>query len=173
MSRCSGACLNGCCEHHIFPCIKGPRNCTWTLQTLAYLKSPSTQKSYGTFRPESPVGIREGWTYHIGHREVPQAGPGFVLVKIESCALNPVDKKNQLTGVFIDKYPYIGGKDGSGTVEQVGEGVSEPNVGDRVCVGLSHPYLTHKAFRADLKLNTVSSKLPSCITGARSRIMSS
>jgi NADPH:quinone reductase-like Zn-dependent oxidoreductase len=77
----------------------------------------------------------KGGPYQIGHREVPQPGPGFVLVKVESCALNPVDKYNQLTGIFIDKYPFIGGDDGSGTVEQVGEGASELNVGDRVCVG--------------------------------------
>ena len=76
----------------------------------------------------------KGGPYHTGHREVPQPGPGFVLVKVESCALNPVDKINQLTGAIIDKYPFIGGNDGSGTVEQVGEGVSELNAGDRVCV---------------------------------------
>jgi NADPH:quinone reductase-like Zn-dependent oxidoreductase len=76
----------------------------------------------------------KGSPYQIGHREVPQPGPGFVLVKIESCALNPVDKYNQLTGIFIDKYPFIGGNDGSGTVKKVGEGVSGLTVGDRVYV---------------------------------------
>jgi NADPH:quinone reductase-like Zn-dependent oxidoreductase len=76
----------------------------------------------------------KGGPYQIGRREVPRPGPGFVLVKIESCALNPVDKYNQLTGIFIDKYPFIGGNDGSGTVARVGEGVSELSVGDRVCV---------------------------------------
>jgi NADPH:quinone reductase-like Zn-dependent oxidoreductase len=76
----------------------------------------------------------KGGQYQIGHGEVPQPGPGFVLVKVESCALNPVDKHIQLSGIFVDKYPFIGGNDGSGTVEQVGEGVSEMNVGDKVCV---------------------------------------
>jgi NADPH:quinone reductase-like Zn-dependent oxidoreductase len=76
----------------------------------------------------------KGGEYQIGRREVPQPGPGFVLVKVESCALNPVDKHIQLTGIFVDKYPFIVGNDGSGTVEQVGEGVSEMNVGDKVCV---------------------------------------
>jgi NADPH:quinone reductase-like Zn-dependent oxidoreductase len=77
----------------------------------------------------------KGGPYQIGHREVPRPGPGYVLVKVESCALNPVDEYIRLTGVFVDKYPFIGGNDGSGTVEQVGEGVSELAVGDRVCVG--------------------------------------
>jgi len=87
----------------------------------------------------------KGGPHHIGHREVPRPGPGFVLVKIESCALNPVDEYSRLTGIFVDKYPYIGGSDGSGTVEEVGEGVSELTVGDKVCVlrhvltlGVSH-----------------------------------
>jgi len=74
----------------------------------------------------------KGGPYQIGHKEVPRPGPGFVLVKVKSCALNPVDMFSQLTGIFIDEYPYIAGNDGSGTVEQVGEGVSELSVGDRV-----------------------------------------
>jgi NADPH:quinone reductase-like Zn-dependent oxidoreductase len=76
----------------------------------------------------------KGGAYHIDHREVPRPGPGSVLVKIESCALNPVDEYSRLTGIFVDKYPYIGGNDGSGIVEEVGEGVSELIVGDKVCV---------------------------------------
>ena len=81
----------------------------------------------------------KGGPYQIAHREVPRPGPGFVLVKVESCALNPVDKYSQLTGILVDKYPYIGGNDGSGTVEQVGEGVSGLSAGDRVCVETSYP----------------------------------
>jgi len=95
----------------------------------------------------------KGGPYQIGHREVPRPGPGFVLVKVESCALNPVDEHIRLTGIFVDKYPFIGGNDGSGTVEQVGEGVSEPAVGDRVCVG--HPL--HNDAKL-IKSITVSSK---------------
>ncbi|KAI0283554.1 GroES-like protein [Russula brevipes] len=74
----------------------------------------------------------KGGPFQIATREIPRPGPGFVLVKIESCALNPVDKYSQLTGIFVDKYPFIAGNDGSGTVEEVGEGVSELRKGDRV-----------------------------------------
>ncbi|KAI0283553.1 GroES-like protein [Russula brevipes] len=61
----------------------------------------------------------KGGQYHITTREIPRPGPGFVLVKIESCALNPVDEFSRLTGTFVDKYPYIAGNDGSGVVEEV------------------------------------------------------
>ena len=80
--------------------------------------------------------------YHIAQREIPSPGPGFVLVRIESSALNPADNHIQLTGIFVDKYPYIGGNDGSGTVEEVGEGVLELKEGDRVCVGHLHTQLS-------------------------------
>ena len=83
----------------------------------------------------------KGGPYHVAQREIPRPGPGFVLVRIESSALNPVDKYSQLTGIFVDKYPYIGGNDGSGTVEEVGEGVLELKEGDRVCVGYLHTQL--------------------------------
>ena len=79
----------------------------------------------------------KGGPFHIDDREVPRPGPGFVLVKITSCALNPVDYHSQLTGILVDKYPYIAGNDGAGIVEEVGEGVSELNKGDKVCVGHS------------------------------------
>ena len=76
----------------------------------------------------------KGGPFHIATREIPRPGPGFVLIKIESCALNPVDSVSQLTGFLVDKYPYIAGNDGAGTVEEVGEGVSELSKGDRVYV---------------------------------------
>jgi NADPH:quinone reductase-like Zn-dependent oxidoreductase len=80
----------------------------------------------------------KGGQFHIITKEIPRPGPGFVLVKIESCALNPVDEFSRLTGTFVDKYPYIAGNDGSGIVEEVGEGVSELRKGDRVCAGHLH-----------------------------------
>jgi NADPH:quinone reductase-like Zn-dependent oxidoreductase len=116
----------------------------------------------------------KGGPYQIGRREVPRPGPGFVLVKVESCALNAVDEHIRLTGIFVDKYPFIVGNDGSGTVEQVGEGVSELAVGDRVCVRhLTHNDARHFRIRAKLKSTTVSSKPFSEVTGARSKITSS
>jgi NADPH:quinone reductase-like Zn-dependent oxidoreductase len=76
----------------------------------------------------------KGGPFQVATREIPQPGPGFVLVKIESTALNPVDKYSQLTGFAADKYPFITGCDGARTIEQVGEGVSAVSKGDKVCV---------------------------------------
>jgi NADPH:quinone reductase-like Zn-dependent oxidoreductase len=76
----------------------------------------------------------KGGPFQVATREIPKPEPGFVLVKIESIALNPVDKYSQLTGFGVDKYPFISGCDGAGTIEEVGEGVSTVSKGDKVCV---------------------------------------
>ena len=117
----------------MFPRIKRSNKCaeTWHL----YIYHLASLNRTMVHSEQKVLWFSEkGGPYHIGHREVPRPGPGFVLVKIESCALNPVDEYSRLTGIFVDKYPYIGGNDGSGTVEEVGEGVSELTVGDKVCV---------------------------------------
>jgi len=75
---------------------------------------------------------KKGGPYQIAHIEIPRPGPGFVLVKIESCALNPSDNASLYRELFVDKYPYIAGNDASGTVEEIGEGVSELKKGDKV-----------------------------------------
>ncbi len=56
-----------------------------------------------------------------------------VLVKIEAAGVNPVDTYLR-TGIHAHapKLPYTPGKDGAGTVEGVGEGVSQFKTADRV-----------------------------------------
>ncbi|KAI0046058.1 GroES-like protein [Auriscalpium vulgare] len=70
--------------------------------------------------------------FYVGPRPVPQPGPGFVLVKIESAALNPVDNFIQKAGYFVEEFPGVTGNDAAGTVEEVGEGVTNVKKGDRV-----------------------------------------
>ncbi|RDX56944.1 GroES-like protein [Lentinus brumalis] len=65
-------------------------------------------------------------------RDVPQPGPGDVLVKNVAVGLNPVDWKIQTWGLFVEKYPAILGLDAAGVVEAVGEGVTSLTKGDRV-----------------------------------------
>ena len=67
---------------------------------------------------------------HSVAKPVPRAGE--VLVKIESAALNPVDWKMQAVGPSTQKYPAVLGTDASGTIVEVGEGVTDRAVGDRV-----------------------------------------
>ncbi|KAI0789971.1 GroES-like protein [Abortiporus biennis] len=64
--------------------------------------------------------------------EVYKPGPGQILVRIESTAINPVDWKIQDTGYFVDKFPFVLGTDAAGTVAALGEGVTQFQIGDKV-----------------------------------------
>ena len=59
-------------------------------------------------------------------------GPGEILIKIHSAALNPVDSKIRSGAFDIQIYPSILGTDIAGEVDEVGEGVEEFKKGDRV-----------------------------------------
>lgn len=65
--------------------------------------------------------------------ETPQPGPGQVLVKVHAAGVNPVDTYLR-SGIHAHapKLPYTPGKDGAGTVESVGDGVTRFKAGDRV-----------------------------------------
>src|SRR4029450_4035566 len=69
----------------------------------------------------------------------PVAGPGQVLIRIRAASLNHLDVwvRNGLPSV---PKPRILGADGAGTVEALGDGVSEPPIGSRVVInpGLDH-----------------------------------
>ncbi|KAF9001547.1 chaperonin 10-like protein [Cyathus striatus] len=68
--------------------------------------------------------------------DVPKPGPGEVLIKIHTTALNPVDWKIQKLGIFYEKFPAILGTDIAGEIEELGEGVSSLKKGDKVfCQG--------------------------------------
>jgi len=61
-----------------------------------------------------------------------------VLVKVMAAGVNPIDTKLRGRGMFFDDaYPAILGCDAAGTIEQVGEDVSDFSVGDHVyyCYG--------------------------------------
>ena len=58
--------------------------------------------------------------------------PGQILIRIEAAALNPVDWGIQAFGILVEHYPAILGEDVAGTVDEVGDGVTEFSKGDRV-----------------------------------------
>jgi len=72
----------------------------------------------------------------LGDNRIKNPGPGQLLLKIKSTALNPVDWKIQKHGIFISSYPAIVGTDLSGEVVVVGEGVTRFAVGDQVYASL-------------------------------------
>ncbi|MEV5972938.1 NADP-dependent oxidoreductase [Streptomyces sp. NPDC051921] len=66
---------------------------------------------------------------------VPQPGPGEVRVKVAAVGVNPVDWKRRYGWVeafYPTTFPAVPGLEFAGTVDALGEGVTELNVGDEV-----------------------------------------
>lgn len=79
----------------------------------------------------------------LKHVEVPIPGPkkDEVLLKLEATSLNPVDWKIQkglLRPLLPRKFPYIPTTDVAGEVVDVGPGVKNIKIGDKVVAILSH-----------------------------------
>ncbi|OJA21242.1 hypothetical protein AZE42_02527 [Rhizopogon vesiculosus] len=70
--------------------------------------------------------------FEVGSRSIPSPGPGQLLVKVQSAALNPVDYKIQELGIFVEQYPAVLGMDIAGIVQEVGPGVGNFSKGDNV-----------------------------------------
>jgi NADPH:quinone reductase-like Zn-dependent oxidoreductase len=62
----------------------------------------------------------------------PKAGPGELVVDIAAASVNGADWKVRTGGYGELKFPYVLGRDFSGTVSAVGEGVTDLKVGDQV-----------------------------------------
>lgn len=67
----------------------------------------------------------------------PTAGPGQVVVRVEAAGVNFIDTYHR-TGLYPMDLPFTPGLEGAGVVLEVGAGVEDPSVGDRVawCDGL-------------------------------------
>lgn len=67
----------------------------------------------------------------------PTPGPGQVLVDVHAASVNPVDwkiRRGMLKAVYDFGFPAIPGRDASGVVAALGEGVDDFAVGDAVCL---------------------------------------
>src|SRR3977135_4246399 len=62
----------------------------------------------------------------------PVAGAGDIVVDVHAASVNAADYKVRLGGYSTLKFPYILGRDFSGVVAAVGEGVTDFSVGDPV-----------------------------------------
>ncbi|KAH9919380.1 chaperonin 10-like protein [Fomitopsis serialis] len=85
--------------------------------------------------------------FAVASAPVPKPGPGEVLIKVQSTALNPVDWKIPAWGIFIEHFPAILGGDAAGNVEEVGEGVTNLKKGDRVCAADKRSVNEHSTFQ--------------------------
>jgi NADPH2:quinone reductase len=61
----------------------------------------------------------------------PEPGPGQVRVRVEAAGVNYADIYRRV-GLYAAPLPFIPGSEASGTIDAVGEGVTEVAVGDRV-----------------------------------------
>jgi len=68
---------------------------------------------------------------------IPQPGPAEARVRLTTAGINFTDIY-QRTGQYKSHLPFTPGMEGSGVVEATGEGVIEPQVGDRVAFAM-HP----------------------------------
>lgn len=78
---------------------------------------------------------------HVAEAPLPEPGPGEVRVKVRAAAVNPADWKwrsGALDGVVPLSFPAVLGYDIAGVVDALGEGVSVPAPGTRVCGMLDH-----------------------------------
>lgn len=73
--------------------------------------------------------------FELGEVADPHAGPGEVRVKVAVAAVNPLDWKVRSGALFpmlTTEFPAVLGNELAGVVDEVGSGVSEFAVGDRV-----------------------------------------
>ena len=71
----------------------------------------------------------------FGEVPTPEAGPGYVLVRLRAAALNRLDLwvRQGWPGIKLE-YPHIPGADGSGEIAVLGADVSGWSIGDRVVI---------------------------------------
>jgi NADPH:quinone reductase-like Zn-dependent oxidoreductase len=77
----------------------------------------------------------------IEDRVIPSIADGEVLISVAAAGVNPLDCKllsGAYQAIFPLQFPYIVGTDVAGVIEQVGGGVAELKVGDRVVARLPH-----------------------------------
>jgi NADPH:quinone reductase-like Zn-dependent oxidoreductase len=89
--------------------------------------APTTQKSLYLEKKHGDYVIGDAFP-------VPKPKAGEVLIKVIAAGLNPADWALRAMGIFIEEYPAMLGLDLAGVVEELGEGVLDLKVGDRVYV---------------------------------------
>jgi NADPH:quinone reductase len=68
----------------------------------------------------------------VGDMEMPRAGPGEVLVRLRASSISPSDYKKRASNAPLQFPRIVPHSDGAGVVEELGAGVSDFKVGDRV-----------------------------------------
>jgi len=82
-------------------------------------------------RVRAVVARAKGEPVTIETIEVPDPGPGEVLVAVQACGVCHTDLHYR-EGVINDDFPFLLGHEAAGVVEEVGDGVTEVEAGDFV-----------------------------------------
>lgn len=75
-------------------------------------------------KPGAPLIVRDAL--------FPKAGPGEIVIRNATIAINPVDWHMTDSGMFIKQWPAVVGCDVAGEVCGIGPGVDIFKIGDRV-----------------------------------------
>jgi NADPH:quinone reductase-like Zn-dependent oxidoreductase len=93
--------------------------------------------------------------------DVPEthAGPGEVRVRVHAATVNPTDtytrNGDRAALLAASPPPYVPGMDLAGVVDEVGDGVSAPSLGDRV-MAMVVPHGSHGAYSESIVLPAAS-----------------
>lgn len=77
----------------------------------------------------------------LGELPTPKPAAGEVLIKIAYVSVNPADWKDrqgELARYYPYTFPYVVGMDAAGVIAELGEGVTQYKVGDRVVTCSNH-----------------------------------
>ena len=81
--------------------------------------------------------------------DLPEPAEGEVRVRVHAASVNGFDiavANSYLKGMMEHRFPVVLGKDFAGTVDAVGPGVTDYQVGDRVFGAVTKPYLGDGSF---------------------------
>lgn len=80
------------------------------------------------------------------------AGVGEVVIEVKAAGVNPADTYMR-TGTYgiVPELPYIPGGDAGGVISQIGEGVTDFKVGDRVIVGTALSFRLQDCYATQVK----------------------
>jgi NADPH2:quinone reductase len=85
----------------------------------------------------------------LAEAPTPQPGPGEALVRVQAAGLNFIDIYHR-TGLYPLPLPLAIGLEGAGTIEKIGNNVSDLKVGERVAwASVPGSYATHVVAPAD------------------------
>jgi NADPH2:quinone reductase len=85
-----------------------------------------------------------------GEIERPSPGPGELLVEVSAAGVNYIDTYHR-RGIYPREVPFVLGQEGAGTVLEVGPGVSDFAVGDRVAwMDGTSSYAEQTVIKADI-----------------------